>query len=116
MQYVVIGLGTFGMKVIHTLTDHGANVVAIDLDKGKLEEIKEKVGIALALDSTDEAAMRAAGIENVDAAVVALGNDQEEAILTTAILKGMGIYPIIARAADSLYAHVLNSWEPIRLL
>jgi trk system potassium uptake protein TrkA len=108
MQYVVIGLGTFGMKVIHTLTDHGANVVAIDLDKGKLEEIKDKVGIALALDSTDEAAMRAAGIESVDAAVVALGNAQEEAILTTAILKGMGIYPIIARAADSLYAHVLK--------
>jgi trk system potassium uptake protein TrkA len=108
MQYVVIGLGTFGMKVIHTLTEHGADVVAIDRDKEKVEQIKDKAGIALVMDSTDETAMRAAGIEDVDAAVIALGDAQEQAILTTAILKGLGVYPIIARATDALYAHVLK--------
>jgi trk system potassium uptake protein TrkA len=108
MQIVVIGLGTFGMKVIHTLVENGAEVIAIDNDQSKIEQIKDKVSISLALDSTDETAMKVAQIENVDAAVVALGDAQEEAILTTVILKGMGIYPIIARAADSLYARVLK--------
>jgi len=108
MQYVVIGLGTFGTKIIHTLSEHGADVIAIDQNKAKVEAVKDIATISLALDSTDEAAMKAAQIEDVDAAVVALGDSQEEAILTTAILKSMGIYPIVARAANSLYAHVLQ--------
>jgi len=108
VHYVVIGLGTFGRKVALTLTEKGANVVGIDKNREKVEEIKDKVAMALALDSTDEDAMRTAQIENVDAAVVALGDAQEEAILTTTILKKMGITPIVARAVDSLYAHVLK--------
>jgi trk system potassium uptake protein TrkA len=108
MQYVVIGIGTFGMKVVQTLTEHAAHVVAIDKDREKVEAVKDKTTMGLVMDSTDETAMRAAGIENVDAAVVALGDAQEEAILTTAILKNLGIYPIVARATNSLYAHVLK--------
>lgn len=108
MQFVVIGLGTFGRKVTTTLTENGAQVIAIDRDKNKVEIMKDKATVALVLDSTDEEAMRTAHIENVDAAVVALGDAQEEAILTTAILKRMGIFPIMARAANSLYEHVLK--------
>lgn len=108
MQYVVIGIGTFGKKIIDTLTEHGADVIAIDRDKQAVEEVKDTASIAITLDSTDEESMHAAKIEDVDAAVVALGDAQEEAILTTTILKKMGIYPIIARAANPLYAHVLK--------
>ncbi len=108
MQFAVIGLGTFGMKIIQTLTEYGSEVIAIDRDMNKVEMIKDKVAISLSLDSTDEVAMNATHIENVDAAVVALGEAQEEAILTTVILKKMGIHPIITRAANSLYAHVLK--------
>jgi trk system potassium uptake protein TrkA len=108
MQYVVIGLGTFGLKVAQTLTEHGEEVIAIDRDRTKVEAIKDKVAMALAMDSINEEAMKAAHIEDVDAAVVALGDNQEEAILTTAILKSMGIYPIVARAANALYARVLK--------
>jgi trk system potassium uptake protein TrkA len=108
MQYVIVGLGTFGRKILHTLADHGAEVIAIDHDPEAVETVKDRASIAMTLDSTDEEAMRAAQIEDVDAAIVALGDSQEEAILTTAILKKMGVYPIIARAANSQYAHVLR--------
>lgn len=107
-QYLVIGLGTFGEKVALSLTEKGADVVVVDRNRAKVEDIKDKVGVALILDSTDEEAMRAADIEDVDGAVVALGDAQEEAILTTAIVKKMGISPVVARAADQLYAHVLS--------
>jgi len=107
-QYGVIGLGTFGRKVAITLTEKGASVVVIDKNSEKIEEIKDKVDVALVMDSTDEESMRGAEIENLDGAVIALGDDQEQAILTTAILRRIGISPIIARAIDSLYAHVLN--------
>lgn len=108
MQYVVIGLGTFGTKIIQTLKKHGAEVVAIDMNRDKVEGVKDIASMAMVLDSTDETSMEVAQIEDVDAAVVALGDAQEAAILTTAILKKMGVYPIIARAANAQYAHVLK--------
>jgi len=108
-QFAVIGLGAFGKKVAFTLSEKGANVIAIDKNRDSVEEIKEQVSAALVLDSTDEDAMKAAGIKDVDAAVVALGDNQEEAILITAILKKMGVSKIVARAINQLYAHVLKS-------
>lgn len=108
MQFLVIGLGTFGMSVVNTLTKNKAEVVAIDSNQEAIEAIKDSVAMAIALDATNESAMRAAKIETVDAAVVALGEAQEQAVLTTVILKKLGIYPIIARAAHPLYAEVLK--------
>jgi trk system potassium uptake protein TrkA len=108
-QFAVIGLGAFGRKVAVTLTEKGADVIAIDKNRDSVESIKEQVSAAIVLDSTDEEAMKAAEIADVDAAVVALGDNQEEAILITAILKKLGISRIYARAINQLYAHVLKS-------
>ncbi|UCD05928.1 MAG: TrkA family potassium uptake protein [candidate division WOR-3 bacterium] len=108
-QFAVIGLGAFGRKVALTLAGKGADVIAIDKNKDSVEEIKDQVSAAIVLDSTDEEAMKAAEILDVDAAVVALGDNQEEAILITAILKKLGISRIYARAINQLYAHVLKS-------
>ncbi len=107
-QYAVIGLGVFGKKVALTLAEKGVAVVVIDKNKDHVEEIKDNVSAALILDCTDERAMKATDIENVDAAVVALGDDQEEAILATAILKKIGVSRVIARAINTLYADVLK--------
>jgi len=108
-QFAVIGLGAFGRKIAVTLAEKGADVIAIDKNRDSVESIKEEVSAAIVLDSTDEEAMRAADIQDVDAAVVALGDNQEEAILITAILKKMGVSKIVARAINQLYAHVLKS-------
>jgi trk system potassium uptake protein TrkA len=108
-QFAVIGLGAFGKKVATTLAEKGADVIAIDKSRDSVESIKEDVSAAIVLDSTDEEAMKAADIQDVDAAVVALGDNQEEAILITAILKKMGVSRIVARAINKLYAHVLKS-------
>ena len=108
-QFAVIGLGAFGRKVAVTLAEKGADVIAIDKNPDSVESIKDQVSAAIVLDSTDEEAMKAAEILDVDAAVVALGDNQEEAILITAILKKLGISRIFARAINQLYAHVLKS-------
>lgn len=108
-QFAVIGLGAFGRKVAVTLAEKGADVIAIDKNRDSVESIKEQVSAAIVLDSTDEDAMKAAEIQDVDAAVVALGDNQEEAILITAILKKLGLSRIYARAINKLYAHVLKT-------
>jgi trk system potassium uptake protein TrkA len=108
-QYAVIGLGTFGKKVALTLAGKNADVVVVDRDKERIEEIKDQVSAALIMDSTDEYAMRSAEIGNIDAAVVALGDNQEEAILTTAVLRKIGVPYIVARAINAQYAEVLRT-------
>ncbi|TFH59517.1 MAG: TrkA family potassium uptake protein, partial [Gemmatimonadales bacterium] len=90
-QFAVSGLGKVGMKVALTLTEKGGQVLAVDEDIRKVEEVKDHVAQAVCLDSTDEDAMRAAGLEDVDAAIVGAGENLEFSILATAILKKLGV-------------------------
>jgi trk system potassium uptake protein TrkA len=114
-QFAVIGLGKFGMKVALTLSGKGGQVLVVDEDIRKVEEIKDLVTQAVCLDSTDEDAMRAAGLEDVDAAIVGAGN-LEHSILTTAILKKLGVPHIVARASSDLHAQILERVGATRII
>jgi len=115
-QFAVIGLGKFGMKVAHTLTEKGGQVLAVDEDIRKVEEVKDHVAQAVCLDSTDEDAMRAAGLEDVDAAIVGAGENLEFSILATAILKKLGVPNIVARAVSDLHAQILERVGATRVI
>ncbi len=115
-QIVVIGLGRFGSTIAKTLSNKGVDVIAIDIDKEKVENIKDYVAIAVALDSTDESALKSVGIENVDAAIVCIGENIEANLLTTSLLKKMGISNISARAMDPLQAEILRYMEVARVI
>lgn len=99
-KFAVIGLGRFGMSIAKTLADRGAEVVAIDNDLEKIEEIKDDVAYAVALDATDIKAITAQDIQQVDAVVVAIGEDFEALLLATAHMLDLKIKRIIARAAN----------------
>jgi len=107
-QYAVIGLGKFGIKVARTLAVEDAEVIAIDSDPRRVEEIKEVISEAICMDSTDEETMRTVGIENVQAAIVAIGEDQEASILSTAVLKRLRVPQILARAISDLHGQILE--------
>ncbi|MCK4395553.1 TrkA family potassium uptake protein [candidate division WOR-3 bacterium] len=107
-QFAVIGLGSFGRKVAVTLSEKGAEVIAIDKVRSKVEDIKDKVVHAVALDSTSLDELKGIGITDVDTVIVALGEQQEAAILTTVLLKNLGVGEVIARAMNDLYAQILK--------
>lgn len=106
-QYVVIGLGRFGSSVARTLAEKGYNVLAIDRDEALVQELSTEVTHAVQADSTDEIAMNALGIRNFDVAIVAIGSDVHSNILTTMILKEMGVEHVVAKAVDQLHGKVL---------
>jgi trk system potassium uptake protein TrkA len=106
--FAVFGLGAFGMEVSRGLIDKGGKVIAFDHRPQPIEKIKDLVTQAMVLDSTDEDALRGAPLENVDVAVVAIGDDVEASILTTALLKNIGIPYIIARAVTDVHMRVLR--------
>ncbi len=98
--FAVIGLGRFGTSIAKTLADHGAEVIAIDNDLNKIEQIKEDVAYAVALDATDIKALSAQDIQQVDAAVIAIGEDFEALLLATAHVLDLKVKRVIARAAN----------------
>lgn len=115
-QFAVIGLGRFGFKVAEVLSDKGAQVIAIDKDHALVDKIRNVVTEAVQLDSTDEEALRECGVGDVDVAVVSIGEHLEASILTTAILKGLGIKEIVSRAGTKLQAQILKEIGATRVV
>lgn len=107
----VIGLGGFGSSVARELTEKGVEVLAIDRDREPVEAIKDSVAHAVTLNSTDENALRAIGIKNVDVAVVCIGEDIEANLLTTILLKKLGVHRIWTRALSPLQQEILKMLE-----
>ncbi|MDD5064619.1 MAG: TrkA family potassium uptake protein [Phycisphaerae bacterium] len=112
MRFAVIGLGRFGQKLATALALSGAEVIAIDKNREVVELIADQVGHAVRLDSTDEDALKAQGIDKVDVAVISIGQGTgqgfEAAILTVVNIKQMGIKNIYARAETATAGQVLS--------
>jgi trk system potassium uptake protein TrkA len=106
-RFAVIGLGRFGQKLAIALAMSGAEVIAIDKEREQVELIRDQVSHAVRLDSTDEEALKAQGVDKVDVAVVSIGQGTgagfESAVLTVVNLRQMGVRKIYARA-ESLTA------------
>ena len=107
-QFAVIGMGRFGSSVAKTLYDMGFEVLAIDRDEHRTQEVVHMVTHAVTADCTDEEALKALGIRNFDVVVVAIGQDIQASILTTLILKEMGIKTLIVKAQNELQGKVLK--------
>jgi trk system potassium uptake protein TrkA len=106
--FAVFGLGAFGMEVCRVLIEKGGKVIAFDNQPQPIEKIKDLVTQVMVLDSTDEDALRSAPLENVDVAIVAMKDDVEASILTTALLKNIGVPYIMARAVTDIHMRVLR--------
>jgi trk system potassium uptake protein TrkA len=89
----------------------GAHVIAVDKEKDKVEALKESVTYAVSLNATDENALRAAAIHEVDVAVVCIGLDIEANLLITLLLKKIGVKKIWSRAISPLQQEILKALE-----
>lgn len=107
-QILVTGLGRFGEALALTLEEAGVEVIAVDNNSDHVEAVKDRVTHVAQLDSTDLNALKAIGAERVDAAVVAMGEDFEASVLTTAALRELGVKQIVARANTEREARILR--------
>ena len=113
-RFAVIGLGRFGQKLAVALAMSGADVIAIDKERGPVDALRDKVSHAVRLDSTDEEALKAQGVDKVDVAIIGIGQGRgegkgfESAVLTVVNLRQMGVPQIYARAEDLLAGEVFS--------
>ena len=106
-NYVVIGCGRFGSSVAKTLYSLGHEVLAIDKNEEKVQNISEQVTHAVEADCTDENVLRSLGIRNFDVAVISIGSDIQSSIMATLIAKELGVHYVLCKAQNELQAKVL---------
>lgn len=105
--FAVIGLGRFGYSVAETLVQKGCEVLAIDLEEAKIQSISDIATFAVQCDATDERALKAVSTQNVDVAVVSIGENIEASILIVQTLKEMEVKSIIAKAISNIHGKIL---------
>ncbi len=108
-QVAVIGLGRFGYGVAETLVKEGCEVLAIDSDPEKVQSISDLATFAVQCDATDEKALKAISAQNVDVAIVSIGENIEASILIVQTLKEMGVKQIIAKGVTAQHGKILRN-------
>lgn len=115
-RILVIGLGRFGTALAESLAQQGCEVVAVDSDMEAVDQIKSKVTYALEMDTSDPVALRSIDPHTCQAAVVAIGENFESAVLSVAALKELGLTNIIARATTPRHARIFYAAGAHRVL
>jgi trk system potassium uptake protein TrkA len=97
-QFAVIGIGQFGEAIAKSLSEKGAEVLAIDANHERVDYISPEVSYAVALDATDKKALLMQNIQDFDAVVISIGEQFEQLLLCAVNLIELKVKRIIARA------------------
>jgi len=107
-EFVVIGLGRFGGSIVNELVNQGADVMAIDKSAERVNEFASIATQAVMADTTDETVLKQLGIRNFEQVIVAIGDDIQSSILTTLMLKEIGVGKITVKAQNDYHEKVLR--------
>ncbi|CAD2077041.1 Ktr system potassium uptake protein A [Jeotgalicoccus aerolatus] len=107
-EIAVIGLGRFGGSIVMELSEMDVDVLVIDTDEARVNEYQDYYSEGVIGDSTDEAMLKSLGIKNYDNVIVAIGDNIQSSILTTLILKDLGVKKVTTKAQNSYHGRVLE--------
>ena len=107
-SFAVLGLGRFGSSVAEELFKKDQEVLAVDIHAANVENIKDKVTVAVQADMRDERALSQLEIQRFDVVLITIGSDTQASILATVLCKELGAKYVIAKAADPLHAKLLS--------
>lgn len=97
-DFLVVGLGRFGTGLAMTLKAYNHEVLAIDADIKRVQQVAQMLPHAMQLDSTNIEALREIGADNFHTGVVCIGSDFEANLLTTFNLRKLGVQRVITKA------------------
>ena len=104
---LLIGLGRFGKGVAEKLYELHHQVMAVDKDEARVNDVLPIVTDAQIGDSTNEAFLRSLGVDNYDVCIVAIGEDFQSSLETTSLLKELGAKKVVSRASRDVHRKFL---------
>jgi len=108
MRIAVLGLEDFGFHVASTLSELGDDVMAVDRDADRVQDIVHLVGRAMVADMTDREALKEMGIQHMDVVVVDVGERFETSVLLTHYLRELGIPRVLVKVANADQGKILT--------
>ena len=107
-QFVVVGLGRFGATLAATLCANGAEVLAIDIDDERVENLRDHVTHCVQANGMNREALVQLGVRDFDVAVVTIAGDLRASCMTTMLMKELGVTYVAARAQDEIHGRMLT--------
>ena len=95
---LLIGLGRFGRHVAIQLNNLGHEVMAVDNNEERVNEVLPFVTNAQIGDSTNADFLKSLGIGNFDVCMVTIGGNFQNSLETTSLLKELGAKTVVSRA------------------
>ena len=106
-QFLVAGLGLFGTSVALTLQQMGYEVYTLDSEESLVQDLSTQLNYVVCGDASDKKTLQSLPLEDIDVAVVAIGN-VERNMMCTMLLKELGIKLVVAKAINNLHGAMLN--------
>ena len=103
----ILGLGVFGTTIAKTLHNYDCNIIAIDNHEQQINHLEPILTRGIVGDITDRSILRAAGIGNCDAVVVATGENLESSVLAVMHTKVLGVPMVVAKVKGTTAKEVL---------
>lgn len=107
-EFAVIGLGRFGGSIVEELNELDANVLAIDRNQERVKDFQDIATQSVIADTTEESVLKDLGLRNFDHVIVAIGDNIQSSILTTLLLKDIGVKRVTVKAQSMYHARVLE--------
>lgn len=111
MKFIVFGLGNFGAALCEQLVQQGHEVIGVDENMETVDKFKHRITHAIALNASNKEAVEQLPLNDLDAAIVGIGEKEGDAIMVTALLKQMGVKRIICRVTSPLQKIVLEAMD-----
>jgi trk system potassium uptake protein len=109
MKYIIVGLGNFGSVLSERFTQMGYEVVGVDKDIERVEDMKSKISMAICLNVSDKNSLSVLPINSSDGVIIALGKEFGDSLMTYALFREFGVKKLIVRAVSDIHATVLSS-------
>ena len=106
-QFLVAGIGLFGTSVALTLQQMGYEVYTLDSEESLVQDLSTQLNYVVCGDASDKKTLQSLPLEDIDVAVVAIGN-VERNMMCTMLLKELGIKQVVAKAINNLHGAMLN--------
>ena len=103
----ILGLGVFGTTIAKTLHKYDCHIIAVDNHEQQINQLESILTRGVVGDITDRSLLRAAGIQNCDAVVVATGTNLESSVLAVMHSKTLGVPKVIAKVKGTTAKEIL---------
>lgn len=109
MKYIIIGLGNYGSVLAERLTSMGHEVIGVDSNSHRVEELKSKITSTICMDINEVHMLKVLPLKDADAIIVSIGENVGASILVSAELKQLKVNKLISRAISTLHTTVLEA-------